>query len=381
MEQPGRERGGENLRIAPGDLAAVGELAGLQAARDQTGGELAKAERHVEVPAQLLKHLRIKRGDVHCVLDLAGREEVGQQVNRFDGDLRLSLFSARSEMRRAEDARHAEQRAVRAGLFGEDVEGDAADLARLQPFNQRRFVVDAAAGRVDQPHARLHAFKLRDVDQISGLFGERRVDREVIDVRQHVVNLLVPLDAEFLRLLLRHERVVAEHSHLQRLGPLHHCETDTAKADDAERLAGDLGAHVLRTIPATFDQRLIRRGDIARERQHQRDRMLGGAQRVAGRGVHHDDAGPRGGGAVDVVGADAGPHDRLQPAVTLQHVGGDLHAAAADGAVEFRQRLPEVFAFESRANLVSNAGRGVQQIETFLRERVENDDRGHDVIA
>jgi hypothetical protein len=251
----------------------------------------------------------------------------------------------------------------------------------LSPFNQRRFVVNAAAGRVDQPHARLQPIKLRDVDQIARLFGERRVDREVIDVRQHVVDLLVPLDAKLLRLLLRHERVVAEHPHLQRLGPLHHRQADTAEADDAERLAGDLGAHVLRTIPAAFDQRLIRRGDVPRQGEHQRHRMLGRAERVAGRGVHHDDAGPRGGGAVDVVGADAGPHDRLQLTVPFERLGGDLHAAATDGAVEFRQGIAEVVTLETGANLVGDAGRGVQQIETFLRERIENDDRGHDVIA
>ncbi len=96
------------------------------------------------------------RGHVHRVADSPVGEIVDQQLDRFDGDLRLGLFGARAQVRRAEHVRHAEQRAVGAGLFDEHVEGDAAELAALQAFDQRRFVVDAAAGAVDQPHAGLH---------------------------------------------------------------------------------------------------------------------------------------------------------------------------------------------------------------------------------
>ena len=106
--------------------------------------------------------------------------------------------------------------------------------------------------------------------------------------------------------------------------------------------------------------------------------MLGRAERVAGRRVHHHDAEPRGGGVVDVVGADAGPHDRLQPAVALERLGRDLHAAAADGAVELGQGLAQVVALEAGADFVGQCRARRQQIETFLRERIENDDRGHD---
>jgi hypothetical protein len=194
---------------------------------------------------------------------------VDKQLNCFDGNLRLGFFGARPEMRRAENARHAKQRAIGAWFFGVDIERDAADLARLQAFHQRGFVVDAAAGRVDQPHSRLQALELRDVDQVAGLFSQRRVDREVIDVRQHVVDLLVPLDAELLRLLLRHERVVPEHSHLKGLGPLHYREANAAKADDAERFAGDLRAHVLIAVPFAGLQAFISRSDVPRKGEHE----------------------------------------------------------------------------------------------------------------
>ena len=47
-------------------------------------------------------------------------------------------------------------------------------LAALEPLDQGRFVVDAAAGAVDQPHARLQHFELRQsirlrVSSVSGV--------------------------------------------------------------------------------------------------------------------------------------------------------------------------------------------------------------------
>ena len=81
---------------------------------------------------------------------------------------------------------------------------------------------------------------------------------------------------------------------------------------------------------------------------------------------------------VDVVGADAGPHDRLQPPIAFERVGRDLHAAAADRAVELRERFAERVALEAGADLVLNARRGRQHVEAFLSERVENNDAGHE---
>ena len=61
---------------------------------------------------------------------------------------------------------------------------------------------------------------------------------------------------------------------------------------------------------------------------------------------------------VDVVGADAGPGDRPQPRVAFERLGGDLHAAAADGAVELGQGLVQFLALQAGADLVLDvAGR------------------------
>jgi hypothetical protein len=86
----------------------------------------------------------------------------------------------------------------------------------------------------------------------------------------------------------------------------------------------------------------------------------------------------RGGGRfVDVVGADAGSGDRLEASVAFERLGGQLDAASANGAVGFRDRLPQVFALEARADLVFNAFGPIQQFEAFPRETVEYDYFGH----
>ena len=58
-------------------------------------------------------------------------------------------------------------------------------------------------------------------------------------------------------------------------------------------------------------------------------------------------------------------------------VGRDLHAAAADRAVELGERLAQRVALESGADFVFNARRGLEHVEAFLSERVENNHAGH----
>ena len=91
----------------------------------------------------------------------ARRQIRDEQLDRFDRDLRLCLFRARAQVRRANDARQAEQRAIGARLRRVNIKCHAADLPSLQSLGERRFVVNAAAGRIDQPHAALHLFDLR----------------------------------------------------------------------------------------------------------------------------------------------------------------------------------------------------------------------------
>ena len=112
---------------------------------------------------------------------------------------------------------------------------------------------------------------------------------------------------------------------------------DAAEADDAQRLAGDLGARpgpspsTCRCAPAGR-----RAGRGARARQQERDRELRRRRRVAARRVHHDDAALGRGLAVDVVDADAGAADDAQLGRRLDHAPRDLGRRAHDERVARR---------------------------------------------
>ena len=114
------------------------------------------------------------------------------------------------------------------------------------------------------------------------------------------------------RALGRQERIVGDHLHAQPEGAVGDDRADIAAADDAERLAGDLDAHEAVLLPLAGLRRGVGLRDLARERQHQRDGVLGGGDRIAERRVHHDDALGGRGRNVDIVDADAGAADHLQ---------------------------------------------------------------------
>ena len=124
-QQPGGEHGREHLGFLVRNLAAIQQAARLQPARLQAGQQQPQPIGDVEIAAERGERLGIERRDVHRVANRAGREIGDEQLDRFDGDLRLGLFGARAEVRRADDARQAEQRAVGARLGGEHVERHA----------------------------------------------------------------------------------------------------------------------------------------------------------------------------------------------------------------------------------------------------------------
>ena len=101
----------------------------------------------------------------------------------------------------------------------------------------------------------------------------------------------------------------AEDGHLHRPGPDRDRLADLAEADDPERPAAQLEAGELGPLPLAAPDRRVGGGDPAGDAVEQGERVLGGGDRVAGRGVDDGDPGPRRGVEVDVVDADAGPAD------------------------------------------------------------------------
>ena len=376
-EQAGAEGGGEEAGIFLADLAAVGEFAGVAGFALVLRHEKAEAEGDVEIAAHRRERFGVDRGHVHGVADFAGREIVNEKLCAFDGDLGLGFVGAGAEVGRDEDILKFVEGRIGAGLGRENVEGDAAEFAAFEALGEGCFVINAAAGAVDEACARLEHFDFFVTDEMLGLGREGRVDGHVVDAGEHVVNFFDALDAEFAGLFGGHKGIVGEDSHLEGDGALGNFLTNATHADDAERLVGELCAHEGITVPLAGDEAGVGGGDLAREGEHEREGVFGGAEGVARRGIHDDAADARGGVFIDVVGAYAGADDRFEAAVAFENVGGELDAAAADGAVELGEGLFKSFAFEAGASFDLDAGGRFEEVEAFLGNDVEGDDFGH----
>jgi hypothetical protein len=132
----------------------------------------------------------------------------------------------------------------------------------------------------------------------------------------------------------RQEGIVGDHLHPQADGAIGDNRTNIAAADHAERLAGDLDAHEAVLLPFAGLGRSIGLGDLAGQREHQRDGVLRSGDRIAERRVHHDDAPRRRRRNVDIVDADAGAANHFELCRLLQDFRCDLGGGAHREAVE-----------------------------------------------
>src|SRR3546814_13882759 len=71
---------------------------------------------------------------------------------------------------------------------------------------------------------------------------------------------------------------------------------EIAGADHPTRLVGQFDPHEAVLFPLAGLGRGVSLGELAGEREHQRDRVFGGGDRITERGVHHHHALGRGGG-------------------------------------------------------------------------------------
>ena len=243
-------------------------------------------------------------------------------------------------MRRDHEVRR-EKQGPGVRLLREDVDRSAGEPARLECLEQRRLVDELAARGVDQPRPLLHLADRLRADHATRLVVQRQVERDEVGAGEHALER-VRLDAGLPEAIGGDERVVGDHVHLQPERAPRDLLADAAETEDAERLLGELDPAPLRALPASRDERRVRLGDVAGEREQQADGVLGGRDDVRLGRVRDDDPAAGGGLDVDVVDADAGPADHLELRPPLDQLGGELRRRADDDPVVAADDLGEI---------------------------------------
>ena len=166
---------------------------------------------------------------------------------------------------------------------------------------------------------------------------------------------------------------MGDDSHPEWPGALGDLLADPAQTGDAKRLAAKLVSEKALLFPAAVFHGAIGGRDEARQRQHERERMLGDADAVGARGVDHEDAAGAGGRDVDVVHAGAGPGHNPQLRRGVEQPGVHLRGASDHQRVGVGEIGGQHSGRAAGTGIDHPAGFGAEQIERGHREVVGND--------
>ena len=142
------------------------------------------------------------------------------------------------------------------------------------------------------------------------------------------VEELVEVVHELGERVVRDLRVVGDDLHPEGLGPPRDLRADQAGADEAERLAVELGALELLLEKAPLLEAGVPLDEAARDGEHERHRELRHGDRGGARRVLHVDPALAAGLDVDVVEADAAPDHELEVRRAVQVLPGHLRLRA-----------------------------------------------------
>ena len=193
------------------------------------------------------------------------------------------------------------------GSSGKTSRAAPASLPDSRPVEQRVEVDQLAAGAVDDPGALPHRGDRLGVDPAHGLRRLRQVEGDDLGSLEDLGTVLGALHPELAEALGGDELVEGDDLHLEGLGALRDQLADPAEAENAERLAVELGSLEFGAVPAARDQRAVGLRHVAAEGQHQRHRVLRRGDRVRLGCVGDDDPPPGGRLDVDVVDARCRP--------------------------------------------------------------------------
>jgi hypothetical protein len=195
-------------------------------------------------------------------------------------------------------------------LLVEDVQAGAEDLPVAEGGGQRVALHEGAASGVDEDRAGLHEGQLAAADEATRLVGETDMEAHHVGLAQDVV-LAGGLGAGGADASLVAARAPREHVHADGAAEHGDAAADGAHPEHPERLAEELGEHLARPLPTPH--LAVDGGDLAPDREHEGEGVLGHREGVdAGRVADRDSTHARG-VEVDVVGAGAPHRDHLEP--------------------------------------------------------------------
>ena len=318
--------------------------------------------------AEQLQLARVDDRDVHGVSHELAVERGRDLLGDDDAGPILRLGRRAGEMRRDDDLRKLEQRS-RVRLRREHVQRRAGHLARADGGLERLLVDELAAGRVDDPHAVSHPREGVGVEHAARLRVERKMQRHDVGLREDVVERACRLDAELPEALGRDEGVEGDDAHPEAERPARDLAPDPPETEHAERLAGELDPGEALPIPGSRGQRGVCLRHVPREREQERDGMLGRGVDRRLRSVRDEDSAPCRRVDVDVVDPHAGTADHLEPTGSLDERRVDRGLRADDDRLEVSDDLGEV-----GVGVLDDVEAASQKLETGLCDRLADED-------
>src|ERR1039458_9787479 len=198
------------LGLALGEPARVGDLNGFQIPRYRMRQEQPQTFRHVDVRRDLLVLFVRERRQVDRVLHHAELQVVAHLHRQLNADRLLHLIRRTPYVRRQQHVVQAEVRRILQRLMAKDIQRRTGDVARADGIS-KSFVDDQFTPRaVDDANARFHDLDRCGIDHALGLRGQADVQRKIVGSLEDVVDghqrdLILPRDD------WRDERVVAEY--------------------------------------------------------------------------------------------------------------------------------------------------------------------------
>lgn len=199
-------------------------------------------------------------------------------------------------------------------------------MATAQSVRQRLFVDQAAARRIDDKRAGLEQRQFAGTDKVAGVFIERAVQRERVDLREQFIQWHAVGAGRAPGNCAQH------HAHAKGLGQARHGTAQFAMAEQAKGFALQLDnrvvqqAELLGLLPLACGNVPLVVVQACRQVKQQHDRVLCHRRCAVALAVAHGNAVGAGGGEVDIVGAGSRYKDQLELGAGLQGFGveGDL---------------------------------------------------------